>query len=166
MQRPVGLKSVRCELCRTQDVPTTLCDADGTGVASNQVDSPMPPRKSSVPGSDLKTRNLNVAYPFWPLDELRDLGDPPFVADPEFTRFDLNALGGNDYRCASLSSSQATRFHLPERGNPFMALFPIPPLVAGLPWRFAKDIQCPVLPDPDFAPFDLCFIERASVRTD
>jgi hypothetical protein len=126
----------------------------------------MPPRKSSVPGSDLKTRKRYVANPLWPLEELRDLGDPAFVADPEFTRFDLNALGGNDCRCPAWSSGKATRCHLSKRGKPFMALFPIPPLVAGLPWRFAKDMRCPVLPDPDFAPFDLCFIERASVRTD
>jgi len=120
----------------------------------------MPPRKSSIRGYDLKTRNLNVAYPFWPLDELRDLGNPPFVADPEFTRFDLNALGRDDCRCASLSSSKATRCHMPKRGKLFKAEFPIPPLVAGLPWRFAKGMQCPVLPDPDFASFDLCYIPR------
>jgi hypothetical protein len=76
---------------RTQDVANHLCDADGTGVASNPVDSLMPPKKSSAPGRDLKTRKRYVANPLWPLEELRDLGDPPFVADPEFTRFDASA---------------------------------------------------------------------------
>jgi hypothetical protein len=143
-----------------------ICDADGTGVAFRRIDSLMPPRKSSIRGCDLKTRKRYVANPLWPLEELRDLGDPPFVADPEFTRFDLSALGGDDCPCASLSSSKATRCHLSKREKLFKAEFPIPPLVAGLPWRFIQGMQCPVLPDPDFAPFDLCFIERASVRTD
>jgi hypothetical protein len=136
------------------------------GVAFNSVDSLMPPKKSSAPGCALKARKRYIANPLWPLEELRDLGDPPFVADPEFTRFDLSPLGGDGRGYASLSSSKATRCHLPKRGKLFKAGFPIPPLVAGLPWRFAKDMQCPVLPDPDFAPFDLCFIERGSVRTD
>jgi hypothetical protein len=118
----------------------------------------MPPKKSSGPGYDLKTRKRYVANPLWPLEELRDLSDPPFVADPAFTQFDLNALGGDDCRSASLSSSKATRCHLSKRGKVLKAEFQIPPLVAGLPWRFAKDMQCPVLPDPDFAPLDLCYI--------
>ena len=145
---------------QTQDVPTTFCEADGTGVAFNQVDSLMPPKKSPGSRCDLKTRKRYLANPLWPLEELRDLGDPPFVADPEFTRFDLNALGGDDCRGASLASSKAPRCHLSKRGKLFKARFPIPPLVAGLPWRFAKDMHCPVLPDPAFAPFDLCYIPR------
>ena len=120
----------------------------------------MPPRKSS-PGCDLeKTRKRYLANPLWPLEELRDLRDPPFVADPVFTRFDLHTLGRDDCRGASLSSSKAPRSHLPKRGRLVKAEFPIPPLVTGLPWRFAKGMQCPVLPDPDFAPFDLCYIPR------
>ena len=118
----------------------------------------MPPRKSP-PGCDLeKTRKRYLANPLWPLEELRDLGDPPFVADPEFTRFDFNALGRDDFPRVSLSPSKTTLFHLSEPGELFKAEFPIPPLVTGLPWRFAKGMQCPVLPDPDFAPFDLCYI--------
>jgi hypothetical protein len=130
------------------------------GVAFSQVDSLMPSKKSYAPGCDLKTRKRYVANPLWPLQELRDLGAPPFVADPAFTRFDLNALGGADCRGASLPSSKATPCHLSKRGKLLKARFPIPPLVAGLPWRFAKDMHCPVLPDPAFAPFDLCYIPR------
>ena len=126
----------------------------------------MPPRESSASACNLKTRKRYLANPLWPLEELRDLGDPPFVADPEFTRFDFNALGRDDFPRVSLSPSKTTRFHLSEPGELFKAEFPIPPLVAGLPWRFAKEMPSPVLPDPDFAPFDLWFIERASVRTD
>jgi hypothetical protein len=33
--------------------------------------------------------------------------------------------------------------------------FPIPPLVAGLPWRFAQHPQGPVVPEAEFAPLDL-----------
>ena len=31
--------------------------------------------------------------PLWPLEELHDLRNPRFVADPEFTPFDIDALG-------------------------------------------------------------------------
>jgi hypothetical protein len=61
----------------------------------------MPPKKSSGPGCDLKTRKPYVANPLWPLEELRDLGDPPFVADPEFTRFDIDALRSQDRRVSA-----------------------------------------------------------------
>jgi hypothetical protein len=30
--------------------------------------------------------------PLWPLEELHDLHKPPFVAEPEFTPFDIDAL--------------------------------------------------------------------------
>jgi hypothetical protein len=121
----------------------------------------MTPRKSSAPGCNLeKTRKRYVANPLWPLEELRDLRDAPFVADPVFAQFDLNALGGDDCRGASSSSSKAPRCHLSKRGRLVKAEFPIPALVAGLPWRFAKGMQRPVLPDPDFASFDLCYIPR------
>jgi hypothetical protein len=103
----------------------------------------MLPRKSSVPGCDLKTRNLNVAYPFWPLDELRDLGDPPFVADTEFTPFDIDALRPHD----------GSAFAAPSKVQ-----FPIPRLVSGLPWRFAESILSPIVPDSEFAPLDLSYI--------
>jgi hypothetical protein len=39
-----------------------------------------------------RRRYLN-GNPLWPLEELYDLRNPPFVADPEFTPFDVHALG-------------------------------------------------------------------------
>jgi hypothetical protein len=33
--------------------------------------------------------------PLWPLEELHDLHKPPFVAEPEFTPFDIDALRCN-----------------------------------------------------------------------
>jgi len=34
-----------------------------------------------------------VGNPLWPLEALRELRNPPFVADAEFTPFDIDALG-------------------------------------------------------------------------
>jgi hypothetical protein len=42
-----------------------------------------------------------------------------------------------------------------KRGRFFHAEFPIPRLVTGLPWRFAKDTTAPVVPDPGFVSFEL-----------
>ena len=81
-----------------------------------------------------------MANPLWPLEELRDLGDPPFVADPEFTPFDIDALRPHD----------GSAFALPSKTQ-----FPIPRLVSGLPWRFAESILSPIVPDGEFAPLDL-----------
>jgi len=100
------------------------------------------------------------ANPLWPLEELHDFRNPTFVADTEFTRFDLDALVGDGSQRASLLSTKATHYHLSDRGKRFKATFAIPSLVAGLPWRFSKDIRCPVLPDPIFAPFDFRYIDR------
>ena len=36
-------------------------------------------------------RRRYLANPLWPLEELHDLRNPPFVADPEFTPFDIYA---------------------------------------------------------------------------
>jgi hypothetical protein len=107
----------------------------------------MRPKKSSAPGRDLKTRGIHPANPLWPLAELGDLGKPRLIADPEFTSFDLIVLDRrNRWTPAEDPASQAQ--------------FPIPPLVTGLPWRFAKDTTTPVVPDQDFAPFQLQYIAR------
>ena len=87
-----------------------------------------------------------MANPLWPLEELRDLGDPPFVADPEFTPFDIDALRPHD----------GSAFASPSKTQ-----FPIPRLVSGLPWRFAESILSPIVPDGEFAPLDLSYIGNA-----
>jgi hypothetical protein len=38
--------------------------------------------------------------------------------------------------------------------------FPIPQLVAGIPWRFAQHIKRPVVPEAEFAPLVLSYISR------
>jgi hypothetical protein len=46
--------------------------------------------------SEPKPRCLSLGVsgnPLWPLEELRNLRNPPFVADPEFTPFAIDALG-------------------------------------------------------------------------
>jgi hypothetical protein len=110
--------------------------------------------KWSRPRSGQYGRTLYPPNPLWPLAELRDLQDPSFVADPEFIRFDLNALSAGDYPRTSLSSKEGSGSSL-ERGRFFHAEFPIPRPVTGLPWRFAKDTTTPVVPDPAFVPFEL-----------
>jgi hypothetical protein len=113
----------------------------------------MPPRKSSASGCDLKTRKRYAANPLWPLEELRDLCDPPFVADPEFTRFDIDALGSQDRRVSAPTLGRGSG-----QLRSFTTKFPIPPLVLGLPWRFAQHIATPVVPDAEFAPLKLSLL--------
>jgi hypothetical protein len=129
-----------------------------------QSDPLMSPENPPPRGSDRSVRRHSPANPLWTLEELHDLRHPPFVADTEFARFDLDALVHNDSQRASLLSSKATRHPVSERGKRFKAAFPVPPLVAGLPWRFVKDTQRPVFPDPLFAPFDLRYIDRGLTR--
>jgi hypothetical protein len=100
-----------------------------------------------------------VANPLWTLEELRNLRNPPFVADPEFTPFDIDALGRDPKSVPTLLSestqvrpSKHRRLHTVGRG------FPIPPLVGGLPWRYAENIKRPVVPESEFAPLDLSCI--------
>jgi hypothetical protein len=109
-------------------------------------------KRCSRPRSGQYVHTLYSGNPLWPLAELQDLHHPSFVPDPEFIRFDLSALSAND--CEHPSSKEAYRSSL-ERGRFFQAEFPIPRLVTGLPWRFAKDIATPVVPDPAFIPFEL-----------
>jgi hypothetical protein len=97
-------------------------------------------------GPALRKPNRCLANPLWPLEELRDLRNRPFVADPEFTPVDIDALRPHDRSVfASPSKTQ----------------FPIPRLVSGLPWRFAENILSPIVPDVEFAPLDLSYIGNA-----
>jgi hypothetical protein len=117
--------------------------------------------KNALPlARGLHIRKFCPANPLWPLEELHKLRNPPFVADTESARFDLDALKGDERPRASLSSGKATRCHVSECGKRFKAQFPIPPLVMGLPWRFAKDTTTPIAPDPDFVSFELRYIAR------
>lgn len=97
--------------------------------------------------------------PLWPLEELHDLRNPPFVPDPEFTPLDIRALGrktegpaGPSTVPAPVHPSKPRRFHTVRRE------FPIPHLLSGLPWRFAQHIKPPVVPESEFTPFDLSHI--------
>src|SRR5271165_4421145 len=87
--------------------------------------------------------------PLWPLEELHDLHKPPFVAEPEFAPFDIDALRCNLQSAPALPGSCTVRRE-----------FPIPQLVAGLTWRFAQHIKRPVVPEVEFAPLDLRYVSR------
>jgi hypothetical protein len=101
-----------------------------------------------------------VGNPLWPLEELYDLRNPPFVADPEFTPFDIHALGC-DPKSAPASPSDPTQVRPSNTGlYTVRREFPIPQLVAGLPWRFAQPIRHLVVPEAEFAPLDLSYISR------
>lgn len=113
-------------------------------------------KRYSRPRSDQYDRTPCPANPLWPLAELRDLRNPLFVPDPEFIRFDLNALS-EDCPRASLSSKEGSRCHSLERAP---TEFPIPRLVTGLPWRYAKDTTTPVVPDRAFVSFELRYIAQ------
>jgi hypothetical protein len=97
--------------------------------------------------------------PLWPLEELRDLRNPPFVADPEFTPFNINALGCDHH---SILASQSDPAQIrPSVNRPLYSVrreFPISHVVSGLPWRFAQRIKRPVVPEAEFVHFDLSYL--------
>jgi hypothetical protein len=86
----------------------------------------MRPAKSTMPRRDRNIRGLYLADLLWPLQRLLNLRNPPFVADTEFTRFDLDALLHDDSQRASLSYNKATRYHVSEPGKRFNAEFSHP----------------------------------------
>jgi len=112
--------------------------------------------------SDARRRVRYLAgNPLWPLQELYDLRNPPFVADPEFTPFDIDALAC-DPKSAPASPSNLKQV-CPSKHRGLRTIrreFPIPQLVAGLSWRFAQHIKPPVVPETEFAPLDLSYISR------
>jgi hypothetical protein len=117
-------------------------------------------RKSQHAGP--KRRRLGryiAANPLWPLEELHDLRNAPFVADPEFTRLDICALGPGSEGAAAPSTVPAPEHPSKPRRFPTVRReFPIPHLVSGLPWRFAQHIKPPVVPESEFTPFYLSHI--------
>jgi hypothetical protein len=93
-----------------------------------------------------------VANPLWPLEELHDLRDPLFVADPKFTPFNIEALG-----CVSQTSD------VPSVESPFYRFkreFPIPKLVTGLAWRYFPHINAITAPEGEFVPLDLSCLSK------
>jgi len=101
------------------------------------------------------------------LEEIKDLfisqpklircgsgGHKPFVADPQFVPCDNDAL---DRRKASASPNDPVQLrsskHVCQHG------IRLPHLVAGLPWRFARDIERPIVPETDFVPLDLISLQ-------
>ena len=102
-----------------------------------------------------------AANPLWTLEKLHDLHNPPFVADPEFTPFEIDALRC-DPKNALTSPSDPTQVR-PSKHQRLQTVrreFPIPQMVGGLPWRYAEHIKRPIVPEAEFAPLDLRYIER------
>jgi hypothetical protein len=105
--------------------------------------------------NDPRRRPYLAANPLWTLEELRNLRNPPFVADPEFSPFEIDALACDPKSAPTLPSdptqvrpSKHGRLHTVRRE------FPIPPLVGGIPWRCADYIKRPVVPEAEFAPLE------------
>ena len=86
----------------------------------------------------------------WPLEELSNVRNPGFVADPEFVPYDIDAL---DRRKAPASPNDAVQL----RAAKYLCQHGIrlPHLLTGLPWRFAGDTERPIVPETDFVPLDL-----------
>jgi hypothetical protein len=114
----------------------------------------MRPQKSAMPKRDRNIRGLYLANLFWPLQELRNLRNPPFVPEPEFTRFDVNPL--QSQRRTPRGLLNLSTHHCPPTSARFFKVnYPMPSMVSGLPWRFAKSTEYPVVPDPQFTRLDL-----------
>jgi hypothetical protein len=96
-----------------------------------------------------------------PFKVLHDLRNPPFVADPEFTSFEIGTLVG-DSKSSLASPSDPSQVRRSKHRSLYTVRreFPIPQLVGGLPWRFAQHIKRPVVPEAEFAPLDLSYISR------
>jgi hypothetical protein len=81
----------------------------------------------------------------------------PFVADPEFVPCDIDAR-----RKAPASSNHSVQLrpskHLCQHGTR------LPHLVAGLPFRFARDSEQPIVPETDFVPLDLISLQDSGQR--
>jgi hypothetical protein len=125
-------------------------------VITNKISS----RKSARPRWNAR-RPRHMANPLWALEELRDLRDPLFVADPEFTPFKIEALG-SESETSDVSSVDARQFRSPVE-SPFYRFkreFPIPELVTGLPWRYFRHISPATVPEGEFIPLHLSCLSR------
>ena len=83
----------------------------------------------------------------------------PFVADPEFVPCDIETLARRK-ASASPKDPAHLRFskHLCQYG------IRLPHLVAGLPFRFARDTERPIVPETDFVPLDLISLQGSGRR--
>jgi hypothetical protein len=99
--------------------------------------------------------------PLWALEELRNLRNPPFIADPEFVAFEIGALG--DKRQSAPPSPND-----PAQPRPLKHLckygVPLPHLIAGLPWRCARGTEGPIVSETDFVPLDFSLIGDRDLR--
>ena len=110
-------------------------------------------------------RRRYLANPLWPLEELRDLGDPLFVADPEFTSLKIEALRG-DFQISGSASGDAPQVRWPAKFCRFKRESSIPALVTGLPWRYSRQINAPTVPEAELVPFDLSYIgDRSQIQS-
>src|SRR5437016_13610059 len=85
--------------------------------------------------------------PLWPLEELHDLHKPPFVADPEFTPFDIDALRCNP-QSAPAPPGDRTRVR-PSKHRRLCTVrrkFPIPQLSRDYPGASLNTLNAPSYP--------------------
>ena len=84
----------------------------------------------------------------------------PFVVDPEFAPCDIDALERRKAAPASPNDPVQLRHskHLCQHG------IRLPHLVAGLPFRFARDTEQPIVPETDFVPLDLISLQDSGQR--
>jgi hypothetical protein len=100
-----------------------------------------------------RRRRYLTGNPLWPLEELYDLRNPPFVADPNSLP-SMSMLSDVTPKTRWRRPSDPGQVPPSEHGcsHTVRRKFPIPQLVAGLPWRFAEHIRGPVVPEAEFAP--------------
>jgi hypothetical protein len=111
--------------------------------------------------SDPRRRRYLTANPLWTLEELHDLRNPPFVADPKFTPFEIDALGCDPKSAPAPSSDlKQARPAKHRRLYTIRREFQLPQLVGGLPWRYAGHTRGPIVPEVELAPLDVSQIGR------
>ena len=105
--------------------------------------------------------------PLWPLEELRNLRNLGFVADPELKPLVIDAPGtqAKDAFASGLDTEQVRR---PVVWRLFVGRREsrIPHLVGGMPWRFREYSTSRIVPDPEFAPLDLSFFRQSLAMTE
>jgi hypothetical protein len=99
--------------------------------------------------------------PLWPLEELHNLYEPRFVADPEFTPLAVGALTCETEDIPA-SVSDGVQIGPSRLRHHSMGIreFPIPRLVGGMPWRFRDQSGCPIVPEAEFVPLDISAFGR------
>src|SRR6516225_9501508 len=80
----------------------------------------------------------------------------PFVADPEFVPSDIDTLA-----CRKASAPPNDSAHLRFSKHLCQYGIRLPHLVTGLPFRFARDTERPIVPETDFVPLDLISLQNS-----